>query len=146
MKIIITENKFKDILKLSIIDIGLQSTIDNVGGWDNICIVFKIDSPMDFLHLFDDLEQVQSKANADWTLFRYKKGHNFMIYDRKIDKVYINYDEIWSFLSNKFGLNHTKIKSLTQEWLDETHNLRGVTTGIFNDVQNISLDEVYSLK
>ena len=70
MKVLITENKFKDILKLSIKDSGTQTTIDNVGGWDNFCNVFKIQSPMDFLHLFDDLKQVQSKEREEWTLFR----------------------------------------------------------------------------
>lgn len=128
MKLLITENKFKDILKLSIKDLGVQSTIDNVGGWDNFCKVLKIESSMDFLHLFDDLEQVQSKKREEWTLFRYKPRNNFMIYDRKSDDVYINYDEIWSFLNDKFGLNYTEIQSLTEEWLDEVYNLRGVTT------------------
>lgn len=124
MKVLITENKLEKVLK----DKGTDKTIKLLGGWENFCNVFKIDSPMDFLHLFDNLEQVQSEENEDLTLFRYKKGYNYMIYDRKIDKVYINYDEIWSFLSGKFGLNYYKIKSLTQEWLGEVYNLRGVTT------------------
>ena len=123
MKIIITENKFKDILKLSIKDIGVQSTIDNVGGWENFCKVLKIESPMDFLHLFDNLEQVQSEKQEYFTLFRYKKGYNYMIYNRKNEMVYINYDEIWSFLNDKFGLN-SEIQSLTLEWLDEVYNLK----------------------
>ena len=124
MKILITENKLEKVLKQS----GTDKTIKLLGGWDNFCNVFNIESPMDFLHLFDNLEQVQSEEKEDWTLFRYKKGYNFIIYDRKNDKVYINYDEIWSFLSDKFGLNYYKIKSLTQEWLGEVYNLRGVTT------------------
>ena len=107
MKLLITENKFKDILKLSIKDNGVQSTIDNVGGWENFCKVFNIEGPMDFLHLFDDLEQVQSEEYEDWTLFRHKKGNNYMIYDRKNEDVYIKYNEIWSFLSGKFGLDYT---------------------------------------
>jgi len=83
---------------------------------------------MDFLHLFDNLEQVQSEEYENYTLFRYKKGNNYMIYDRKNEVVLINYDEIWTFLSNKFGLNYSEIKSLTEGWLDEVYNLRGVTT------------------
>ena len=124
MKIVISENKLENVLKKS----GTEKTIKLLSGWENFCKVFNIESPMDFLHLFDDLEQVQSEEKEDWTLFRYKKGHNFMIYDRKSEDVYINYDEIWSFLNDKFGLNYTEIQSLTEEWLDEVYNLRGVTT------------------
>ena len=50
-----------------------------------------------------------------------------MIYDRKNDYVFINYDDIWSVLENKFGLKLTEIKELTEIWLDETYNLRGIT-------------------
>ena len=128
MKILITENKLEKILKQS----GVKNTVKLLGGWDNFCKLFNIESPMDFLHLFDNLVQVQSEEKEDWTLFRYKKGHNFMIYDRKSEDVYINYDEIWSFLNDKFGLNYTEIQSLTEEWLDEVYNLRGVTTHSIN--------------
>ena len=128
MKILITENKFKDILKLSIKDLGVQSTIDNVGGWENFCKVLKIESPMDFLHLFDDLKQVQSKEKGHLILFRYKPNHNFMVYDTKNETVYIDYYDIWSFLRSNFGLKLQETQGLTKEWLDEVNNLKGVTT------------------
>ena len=131
MKIIITENKFKDTVRLSLKELGTESTINNIGGWENFCTVLNIQSPMDFLHLFDDLEQVQSEEEKNWTLFRYKKGENLMIYDRKSEDVYINYYEIWSFLEDKFGLKNSEIQELTQEWLDEVYNLRGITTQDF---------------
>ena len=124
MKIVITENKIEKVLKLS----GVERTIKLLGGWENFRKVYNIENPMDFLHLFDDLEQVQSEEKVHWTLFRYKPRHNYMIYDRKIEEVYFNYSEIWSFMRDKFGLNYSEIQSLTQEWLDEVYNLRGVTT------------------
>jgi len=127
MKLLITENKFKDILKLSIKDLGVQSTIDNVGGWDNFCKVLNIKISMDFLHLFDDLDVVQSEENKYLTLFRYIKGDNLMIYERKSNVVRINYQEIWSILRSEFGLTPDETKSLTKKWLDEVYNLRGVT-------------------
>ena len=124
MKIVITENRLEKVLK----DNGTEKTIKLIGGWKNFRKVFKIESPMDFLHLFDDLEQVQSEEKDYWLLFRYKKGNNYMIYDREKKVVYISYYEIWSFLDVNFGLNYSEIKSLTQGWLDEVYNLRGVTT------------------
>jgi len=130
MKIIITENKFKDTIKLSLNEFGTESTIDNVGGWDNFCNVMNIEGPMDFLHLFDDLEQVQSEKKENWTLFRYKKGNNLMVYDRESKEVYINNVEIWLFLSNKFDLTYPVIQGVTKKWLGKVYNLRGITTFI----------------
>jgi len=142
MKIVITENKLEKVLKQS----GTKKTIELLGGWDNFCKVFNIESPMDFLHQFDDLEQVQSLEEENWVLFRYKKGHNYMIYDRKNEDVYINYYEIWSFLEDKFGLSYYETQRFTQEWLDEVYNLRGVTTNYNLLFGELLLDEVYNLK
>ncbi len=127
MKVLITENKFKEIIKLTLKDLGTQSTIDNVGGWENFCKSLNIESPMDFLHLFDDLDVVQSEENKYLTLFRNIKGNNLMIYERKSNVVRINYQEIWSILRSEFGLTPDETKSLTKKWLDEVYNLRGVT-------------------
>ena len=133
MKILITENKFKDTIKLSLKELGTESTIDNVGGWENFCKVMNIEGFMDFLHLFDDLEVVQSEEKEHWTLFRYKKGNNLMIYDRKSKEVYFNYDEIWSFLEDKFDLTTPVVQVVTKKWLGEVYNLRRVTTHDFEN-------------
>ena len=124
MKIIITENRLEKVLKQS----GTKKTIELLGGWDNFCQVFKIEGFMDFLHLFDDLEVVQSEKKENWTLFRYEKGNNLMIYDRKKKEVYISHNEIWSFLDNKFDLTNPVIRGVTKKWLDEVYNLKGITT------------------
>ena len=127
MKILITENKLEKVLK----QLGSKKTVHMLGGWDNFCNLFNIESPMDFLHLFDDLEQVQSEEYKNQTLFRNKKGYNYIVYDRKKKVVYINGDEIWSFLGGwGFHLNFIDIQSLIKVWLDEVYKLRGVT--IFN--------------
>ena len=136
MKIIITENQYKLIkenislkekLKGLIKKVDFESTVRVVRSLDNLFKIFGIKEPMDFLNLFNDLDVVQSEENPSFMLCRYKKGHNLMIYDRKNDYVFINYDDIWSFLENKFGLKLTEIKELTEIWLDETYNLRGIT-------------------
>jgi histidyl-tRNA synthetase len=128
MKIIITENKFKDTIKLSLKELGTESTINNIGGWENFCNVMNIEGSIDFLHLFDDLEVVQSEKKENWTLFRYEKGNNLMIYDRKKKEVYISHNEIWSFLDNEFSLTNPVIRGVTKKWLDEVYNLKGITT------------------
>ena len=128
MKILINESQLQSTIKSMIKNLGTQSTIDNVGVWDNFCQVLNINSPMDFLHLFDDLDVVQSDEKENFTLFRYKKGNNLMIYDRKKKEVYISHNEIWSFLDNEFSLTNPVIRGVTKKWLDEVHNLKGITT------------------
>ena len=136
MKILITEEQYKlikeDTLKQSLLDnikeSGVEDTISMVGDFDIFCQLLKIETPMDFLHLFDDLEQVQSEEIEYWILFRYKPNHNFMVYDTKNKYVYINYDEIWSFLRFNFGLNYEETQGLTKVWLGDVYNLRGITT------------------
>ena len=124
MKIIITENKVESLIKKH----GISGTIKLFGGFDNYCKTFNIESPMDFLKSLPLMDVVQSEEKPDWSLFRYEKGKNMMIYDRKNEHVYINYDEIWSVLRNRFGLNYSETEELTKKWLDEVYNLRGVTT------------------
>ena len=127
MKILITENKFKDILKLSLKKNGVRNTIDNVGGWENFCTVLNIQSPMDYLHLFDDLERVQSEEKKNWTLFRYKKGDNYIVYDRKNEEVYINNVEILMILLNmiqQFDTTYTVTQEVLKKWLGEVYNLK----------------------
>ena len=89
--------------------------------------ILKIDTPMDYLNLFNDLDVVQSEKNPDWALFRYVKGNNMFIYDKENGYAYSNYDDIWSFLENNFGLKFSEIRGLIKDWLGEVYNLRGVT-------------------
>ena len=130
MKQLIRKILKEETLKQSLIDeikeYGFKDTVEMVGGIDNLFKVLNIETPMDYLHLFDDLDVVQSEEEPNWTLFRYQPKHNLMIYDRKI--VYINYDEIWSVLGEHFELSYTETQELTKIWLNEVYNLRGITT------------------
>ena len=142
MKIIITEsqknllfeNSVKDDLIQAIKDDGFKSVSELVGGSKNLMKLLKIDTPMDFLNLFNDLDVVQSKEIPEYTLFRYNPNHNLMVYNRSDEvayanhyDVYVNYDDIWSVLQDDFGLNYYDIRELIKVWLDEVYNLRGVT-------------------
>ena len=136
MRIIITESQYKLIkenvsLKEKLLGlikkIGFESTIRVVGSLDKTFEIFDIYEPIDFLNLFNDLDVVQSEERQDWTLFRYKKGHNLMIHNRKNDAIYINHNEIMSVLEDKFHLNNYETHFFITRWLDRVYNLRGVT-------------------
>ena len=143
VKRVINESRvglIKDLIKSQ----GMDYTIQAVGGFDNLRGVLNINSPMDFLHLFDNLDVVQSEDDL-FTLFRYGNGDNVMIYDIRYDSVYIDENDIWSFLKMDFnlgdskfqkfkqnwlgsGLKNSRIQELTKEWLGDVYNLRGVST------------------
>ena len=135
MKIIITESQYNLLIENKknqfLFDIikedGWQTASELVGGIKNLKKLTGIETPIDFLNIFTDLDVVQREEIPDWTLFRYEKGNNVMVYDRKSDIIYINYDVIWSFLEKGFDLEYSEIQQLTEEWLSEVYNLRGVT-------------------
>ena len=127
IKKILKEENLKQNLKQQVKDYGMLDAAELVGGMDNFLSLMNIESPMDFLHLFDDMEVVQSKEEKDWTLFRYKPKNNIMVYDIIINEVYINYDEIWSVLQSHFVIHYFEIQELTKGWLGDVYNLRNIT-------------------
>ena len=154
MKIIITESQYNLLIENKknqfLFDIikedGWESAAELVGGVENLKNLTGIGTPMDFLNIFTDLDVVQSEEKPDWELYRYEKGNNMMIYDRKNDYVFINYYKIWSFLEKGFDLKYSEIQQLTKEWLSEVYNLRGVTPNWTNNTTSIGLSEVYNLR
>ena len=131
MKFIITENqqsKVKTKLQNMVKTMGWKPASIAVGGSENLVKLVFNNNPMNFLNMFNDIDVVQSEEKSDLTLFRYEKGNNMMIYNKKNKYVYINYDVIWSFLEDVFGLKYVEIQELTKDWLGETYNLRGITT------------------
>jgi hypothetical protein len=131
-------NNLKEKLQNIVKEHGWKRGVISVGDKHLVKLGFNND-PMEFLNLFNDLDVVQSEEKPDWTLFRYKPKENLMIYDRKNEYVYINFDKIWSFLSEGFGLNYSEIQGLTEMWLDEVYNLRGVTTQKFWQKQSLEV-------
>jgi hypothetical protein len=130
MKIILTENQLKDNVIHLIKKEGWIDTSEMVGlSRKEFAEIFFNNNPMEFLNIYNDLDITQSEEKPNWTLFRYDKGYNIMAYDRKNGIVYINYNEIWSFLQDGFQLIYVEIQQLTQRWLDETYKLRGIRTG-----------------
>jgi hypothetical protein len=65
--------------------------------------------------------------------------------DKKNGYVYINYDEIWSFLESIFGLESLQIKDIITYWLEETYNLKGLTPYQSEAQFRTLLEETYNL-
>ena len=144
--ILTEETNLKTKIHKFIKNLGIRDTMKIFGGNDRFMKKMDINTPMDFLHLFDDLEAAQSEERPNWTLFRYKPKNNLMVYDRNKDNVYINYDEIWSVLYKSFSLTYSEIEELTERWLSEVYNLSGVTIAWNNLNVQFMLSESHNLK
>jgi len=133
MKIIITENQQESIkieLQSMVKDIGWELTAKIVNGPKKLAKLAFNNGPMEFLNLFNDLDVVQSKKNPDCTLFKYKKGNNVMVLLG--GNVNIDYNKIWSFLGEGFGLDFYETKKLTELWLSDAYNLEGTRTNYYD--------------
>ena len=122
------QENLKQTLKQSVKEDGWEFAADLVNGPEDLAKLAFNDNPMEFLNLFNDLDVFQSEEGSNWTLFRYEKGNNVMVYNRINDNVYINYGVIWLFLQKGFDLNYIETQELTKIWLSEAYNLRGVIT------------------
>ena len=128
IKQILKEESLKQNLKQQIKDYGWRDTAEMVNGSEELAKLAFDNDPMEFLHMFDDMDVVQSESDINLTLYRYEKGHNLMIYDKKNEYVYIDYSDIWSFLEDGFERKYSDIQAFTKRWVDEAYKLRGVTT------------------
>ena len=137
MKLIITENKLEKVLKQS----GTKKTIELLGGWENFCKVFKVESPMDFLHLFDGLEEFKSTENSNFLLYRYRTGKNIMIYNINENRIGISDKDILAFVTTSILFTTDfKPREIIQTWLNEVYNLDVAINRIhaFNSWDNVS--------
>jgi hypothetical protein len=122
-------------LKVEVKKFGWESTALLVGEPKDLSTIAFNNNSVEFLHLFNDLDVVQSEKKKYWTLFRYEKGNNLMVYDGKTEYVYVNYDVIWSFLKDGFSLDLSEIKDIIKIWLSDVYNLRVITTKAWrNDI------------
>ncbi len=123
------EVSLKESLKEQVKDYGWKVTAEIVNGPEELTKWAFNNDPMEFLHMFDDMDVVQSETNPNQTLFRYENVYNLMIYNKKSGSVYLSYYDIWLFLEDGFGLNYSETQELTTRWVGEVYKLRGVTTG-----------------
>lgn len=139
MKVLITENKIETILKKN----GTRKTYKLLGrSGENFRKVFNIETPMDFLHLFDDLDVVQSQKNDNLILFRYKEGDNYMILDKTFsnETIFVNYEYLVWFLEDTFELDYnTECVDVITQWLKESFNITDVKPILYTTKHNANI-------
>ncbi len=139
VKRVIKEEKLSksDVLKKHVLKSGWEDVAERIGGFENLYKHAFNNDYNEFLNLFNNLEVVQSEQNSNWVLYRFEKGNNMMVYDRKNECVYINNDVIWSFFDHGIGIKYSEILDIMMKWLHDVYNLRGFTPIAVNWVNNI---------
>ncbi len=129
VKRVIKEEKLskQDMLKKHVLKNGWEEVAERMGGFDKLYKHAFNNDYNEFLNLFNNLEVVQSEEEPNWTLYRFEKGKNMMIYNKENEYVHIHFQLIWSFFEDGIGLEHSEIQSIMRKWLGEVYNLRGVT-------------------
>jgi len=128
----------EDSLKNDLIDlintIGVEKGSKAVGGFKNLFRILNINSPMDYLHLFDNLKIIpisQTKFHGGFF-----NENNVDCYGYSPDKIIfihfkdregegrISYEEIWEILREEFGLSYEETREITIEWLNSVFDLQ----------------------
>ena len=119
-------------LKKTLIDMvqegGVYSTEGLVGGVENLLEILNIETPMEYLYLFNDLEMVKDPEWPNLILFKNKSKHNIMLYILKQEEIYIHVEIVWYFLMNYFNMSYYEVQGLTKEWLSDIYNIKFVNT------------------
>ena len=95
---------------------------------------------------YSGLKAVDSKDYPDTILYRYEPKDNILFYDKKRREVWVRYNLIWTFFKNYFGLDNQEIKDITEKWLSEAYNLRGITTSSYQPGTYLLLSEAYNIR
>ena len=90
---------------------------------------------------FGDLTEVV-KDGITFYVDKDRKPLFYYNWESKDGYVHINYDRIWVFFEDIFGLKYQQTKEILKIWLEETYNLRGFTprTGLFSHLHFVGRD------
>lgn len=122
MKLIIKESQLNNTITKLIKMEGWEKTGETLGLSPKEFMEQIFDgNPMDFLNIYNDLDVVQSEEKLDYTLFRYEKGDNLMVYSNTNKIMGIDVDNILSFLIES-GFEEDAADILI-EWLSNTFEI-----------------------
>ena len=97
--------------------------------------------------MFSDVEMMNGYyyvKNKNDQIVSYKKKLAYQ--DDKNKEFWFDYDTIWSFLESMFSLKYKELQSITEDWVEETLNLKGYKTGRLNYQTLLMVEETLKLK
>ena len=94
---------------------------------------------------YGDLTPLETEKYPNTILF-IKDDKVIFDYNKKNGKVYIDYDEIWSFFESFFDMNYEQIENITKVWVEEHYKLRVTTTSPCPFLRQSLVEEHYKLR
>ena len=94
---------------------------------------------------FGDLTPKEVKKYPDSVFYVNSDNEIFMEYDKENENVWVGYDQIWLKLESLFYLNHSDIKLIMKDWLEDHYNLRGLKQSFYDRLFKRRLEEHYNL-
>jgi hypothetical protein len=79
--------------------------------------------------IYGNLEEYRTDEYPN-KIFFIKSKKVFMEQGLKNGILLVDYNTIWSDLENTFSLKYNEIQSIISKWVEETYNLRGVTSNV----------------
>jgi hypothetical protein len=122
MKLIITENQNKEVLKSMVKKIGWKTVSDLLGGPKVLAEVVFNNDPMEYLNVFNGLDVVRSEQDKEYILFRVSKGNNIMLLHESSTVLYVSYSKVKSFLESGFNMDNKSIRKLINVWMSKNHS------------------------
>ena len=104
-------------------NMGIDKTIEMIGGFDKFEKIMDINDPMDYLHLFNGMDEVESKQYEKSFIYRFNPKRNIMMVNPNVERVYINQYEIWNVLRREFVLNNNEALDAVNEWLKDEYGV-----------------------
>jgi hypothetical protein len=114
-------NKIKSIIS----KYGIDKSLDLIaGGKDTIKQIY-INNPSEFLNQFNDLTPIE----MDGQIYYVNKDRIPLVrhnQNKKYRSVWIDYYRIWLFFSEVIDMKTEEIKSIINNWLEQTYNITGL--------------------
>lgn len=105
---------------------GYESAVILAGGVTNFAKILEINTPDDFLKLFDNLKFDEFELNPEWTFLKDHNGTKIigiLTYPSGRKQVSINNRILGGVLSYVFGINHRRIEDMLTKWLKDNYDI-----------------------
>ena len=105
---------------------GYEAAVILVGGAKNFAKILEINTPDDFLKLFDNLKFDEFEPNPQWTFLKDHNGTKIagiITFPSGKIRVTVNNRILGGVLSYIFGINHSRIEEMLTKWLKDNYDI-----------------------
>jgi hypothetical protein len=92
----------------------------------------------------DQLEVIEHPDYPNSIFYR-KNGKVVMEQNKKNERFWFSYEDIWSFFESFFGMEHQEIQEVLRYWLEDTFKLGGYTPFFSSKTTLSRLEDTFKL-